>query len=199
MRGWLAAHPHDRPGAKGAIRQRHRIDSARAKMATSQGGIQGYTGVAAVDRKHQILVDAHAHGTESEQEILLPLVTAIRPLLTKDSRMTADAGYHRDAHLQELAALPVDALIADHAMRKRDDRVATQARHQHKPDPLHNTTHVKQPPAVFQPDNFTYDAEARTCVCPAGKALYRKGKTLVTKGFVSEQCRGAKRDGAPCA
>lgn len=52
--------------------------------------------------------------------------------------------------------------------------------------------------STFQPSDFTYDAEARTCVCPAGKSLYRKGQNLVTKGFVSEQFRGAKRDCAPC-
>ena len=199
MRVWLAAHPHDRPGAKGAIRQSNRTDNESAKMATSKGVIQGYTGVAAGDRKHQIIVEAQAHGTGSDQEILLPVVTAIRPLLTKDSRITADAGYHSEANLQELAALPVDALIADIDMRTRDERFATQARHQQKPDPLHNKTHVRQPPAVFHPDDFTYDAEARTCVCPAGKSLYRKGKNLVTNGFVSEQFRGAKRDCAPCA
>ena len=52
---------------------------------------------------------------------------------------------------------------------------------------------------MFQPDDFTYDAEARTCVCPAGKSLYRKGKNLVTNGFVSEQFRGGKRDCGPCS
>jgi len=32
-------------------------------MATSKGVIQGYTGVAAVDDRHQIIVEAQAHGT----------------------------------------------------------------------------------------------------------------------------------------
>ena len=84
-------------------------------------------------------------------------------------------------------------------MRKRDERFATQARHQQQPDPLHNKMPVKQTPAVFQPDDFAYDAEARTCVCPAGKSLYRTGKNLVTNGFVSEQFRGGKRDCGPCS
>ena len=83
-------------------------------------------------------------------------------------------------------------------MRKRDERFATQARHQQKADPLHNKTPKASLPAVFQPDDFTYDADARTCVCPAGKSLYRKGKNLVTNGFVSEQFRGAKRNCASC-
>ena len=41
--------------------------------------------------------------------------------------------------------------------------------------------------------------EARTCVCPAGKSLYRKGASNVTNGYVGEHFRGAKRDCAPCA
>ena len=49
---WLAAHPADRPGANGAVRQSNRTDNESAKMATGNGAIQGYTGVAAVDAKH---------------------------------------------------------------------------------------------------------------------------------------------------
>jgi len=198
MRAWLAAHPDDRPTAKGAIRQSNRTDNERAKMATSKGVIQGYTGVAAVDAKHQIIVEAQAHGTGSEQEVLLPVVKALQPLLADDTYLTADAGYHSEANLQQLAALEITALIADPDMRKRDERFATQARHQQGPDGLHNKTPKASWPAVFQPDDFTYDAEARTWVCPAGKSLYRKGKDLVTNGFVSEQFRGPKGACGPC-
>ncbi len=53
IRGWLARHPDDRRGATGRIRKRNRTDNASAKMATSKGVIQGYTGVAAVDAAHQ--------------------------------------------------------------------------------------------------------------------------------------------------
>ena len=45
-------------------------------MATGKGVIQGYTGVAAVDAQHQIIIEAQAHGTGSEQELLLPVVRA---------------------------------------------------------------------------------------------------------------------------
>ncbi len=41
-------------------------------MAISKGVIQGYTGVAAVDEKAQIIIEAQAHGTGSEQELLIP-------------------------------------------------------------------------------------------------------------------------------
>ena len=41
-------------------------DNDSAKMATSKVVIQGYTGVAAVDSRHQIIVAAVAHGSGSE-------------------------------------------------------------------------------------------------------------------------------------
>ena len=44
-----------------------------------------------------------------------------------------------------------------------------------------------------------YDPDARTCVCPAGKSLYRKGRSNVTNGYVGEHFRGTKRDCMPCA
>lgn len=118
MRQWLAANPEDRKGSKGAIRKSNRTDNESAKMATSKGVIQGYTGVAAVDAKHQIIVEAQAHGTGSEQELLVPVVKAIKstrikkPLIHDTSLITADAGYHSEAGLKELATLEVDALIA---------------------------------------------------------------------------------------
>ncbi|MEP6833419.1 MAG: transposase [Gemmatimonas sp.] len=65
MRAWLAAHPEDRRGPQGNVRQSNRTDNESAKMARSKGVIQGYTGVATVDAKHQIIVDAQAHGTGS--------------------------------------------------------------------------------------------------------------------------------------
>ena len=83
--------------------------------------------------------------------------------------------------------------------RACQERFATQARHQGAPDPLYNKAPGKKTLPLVQPSDFTYDEEARTCVCPAGKPLYRKGQNLVTHGFVSEQFRGAKRDCAPCA
>lgn len=114
-------------------------------------------------------------------------------MLTPHTLLTADAGYHSPATLQELSTLGVDALIADNAMRRRDARFATQEHHQQGPDPLHNKSPAPAPASTFQPRDFTYDAAARTCRCPAGKSLYRKGQSLVTKGSISEQSRGAKR------
>ena len=145
-------------------------------MATDTGVIQGYTGVAAVDAKHQIIVDAQAHGTGSEQALLLPVVEVLATLRTSATVLTADALYHSEANLAALAVLDVPALIADPDRRKRDERFADREHHTSAPNPLHDKSGAaKTALPLFTPSDFTYDADARTGVCPAGKALYRKG------------------------
>jgi hypothetical protein len=167
-------------------------------MATGKGVIQGYTGVAAVDGKHQIIVEAQAHGTGSEQELLVPVVTAMQGVLADNSVITADAGYHSEENLQKIAAMKIAALIADNGMRGRDERFATQDRHKAMPDPLHDKAKTEKKATTYQPSDFTYDAEARTCVCPAGKALYSHGGGIIS-GYAVVRFEGAQRDCLPCA
>ena len=198
IRTWLAAHPTDRHGPTGGLRKSNRTDNESAKMATSNGVLQGYTGVVAVDAAHQIVVAAEAFGTRAEQECLLPMVEAAGAVSTKETLITADAGYHSEANLQALAAAGVDALIADGQVRARDERFATQPRHRAAPDPLHDKSPASDVARVFQPADFQFDATARTCVCPAGKSLYRKGAQLATKGYLADRFQGAKRDCGPC-
>lgn len=200
IREWLAAHPEDRRGVKGAIVKSNRTDNASAKMATGKGVIQGYTGVAAVDAAHQIIVEAQAHGTGSEQALLLPVVTAMQTLLTPASVITADAGYHSERNLQQLATLPGTALIADNEMRQRDERFAGQDRHKTAPDPLHDKSapETTAPPALYQASDFHYDAAGRTCVCPAGKTMVRNGRHRVVRDDIWEQYQGKARDCGPC-
>ena len=72
IREWLEQHPHERRSAKGKVRLSNRTDSESAKMATGKGVVQGYTGVAAVDEKHQVIVEAQAHGTGSQPRTARP-------------------------------------------------------------------------------------------------------------------------------
>ncbi len=51
---------------------------------------------------------------------------------------------------------------------------------------------------MFTAADFTYDAEARTGVCPAGKSLYRCGGNRKIKDNVGAPFRSAKRDCGPC-
>lgn len=182
------------------MRKSNRTDNESAKMATSKGVIQGYTGVATVDAAHQILVDAQAHGVGAEQELLLPVLEATAALLTAETVITADAGYHSEANLRALAETGVPALIADGGMRKRDARFATQDRYAALPNPLHDKSKpARKPPEVFGPDAFRYDPVARTCVCPAGKSLQRRGAARITNDHIGAHFQGAKRNCGPCA
>ncbi len=181
----------------GAVRKSNRTDNASAKTATSKGVIRGYTGIAAVDAAHQIIVVAQAHGTRSELELLVPIVEALQPLRGATTLITVAAGYQSEANFRVLDAMSVNAPIADRDLRQRDERFATQGRHQQAPHPLHNKTATPTTPTVFTPTDFTYDAVARTCVCPAGKSLYRRGGHRKTNSHRGAHFRGAKRASTP--
>lgn len=198
LRQWLADHPKDRKGSKGALRKSNRTDPESAKMATAKGVIQGYTGVAAVDARQQIIVEAQAHGTGSEQELLLPMIEATRSQAAPDTLYTADAGYHSAINLAALEATGIKALIADNGMRQRDERFKEQARHKQQADPLYDKTHPKQPAKRYRPQDFKLDPLTGTCICPAGKPLYRNGSNCRHNGYVASKYTGTLRDCLPC-
>ena len=198
LRQWLTEHPEDRKGAKGKVIKSNRTDNESAKMATSKGVIQGYTGVAAVDDRHQIIVEAQAHGTGSEQALLMPMVEAAAPHCTPDTLITADAGYHSDANLKALAGQDRPALIADNQMRKRDERFKEQDKYKALPDPLYDKAHPKKTAGHYRPKDFDYDPEAGTCRCPAGTFLYQNGSNCNHNGHLAVKFQGALRDCGPC-
>jgi transposase len=199
LRQWLVAHPDERKGASGKAVQSNRTDNESAKMATDKGVIQGYCGVAAVDDRHQIIVEAQAHGTGSEQALLMPMAAAVAPVATAQTLLTADAGYHSDANMTALAQRGIPALIADTGMRGRDPRFKDRERHKAKPDPLHDKTHPKKAARHYRPQDFRYDPDAGTCVCPAGKSLYQNGANCIHNGHIAVKFQGALRDCQPCA
>ncbi len=198
IRGFLATHT-ERRSEKGAIRKSNVTDNDSAKMATSKGVIQGYTAVAAVDGKAQGIVAAQAHGSGSEQSVLMPMVEKTKALRTDQTIVTADAGYHSEANLQALHDAGVPALIADGLMRRRDERFAEQGRYKALPDPLYDkASPSKRAEAKFRPEDFSYDAANGTCICPAGKKLYSTGSACSTHGRMHHKFQGAKRDCVPC-
>src|SRR5690554_2218334 len=82
-------------------------DNESAKMTTSKGMIQGYNGVATIDRKHQIIVDAQAFGHGQEHHTLEPVVTVIKErfkrleikkniFTPKGTQLTADTGFSNE-------------------------------------------------------------------------------------------------------
>lgn len=61
IKDWLK-NKDDRTGRGGKPVKSNITDNESAKMATSKGVIQGYVGVALVDKKHQVIVGAEAYG-----------------------------------------------------------------------------------------------------------------------------------------
>ncbi|PKO34435.1 MAG: DDE transposase [Betaproteobacteria bacterium HGW-Betaproteobacteria-7] len=198
LRQWLTVHPKDRKGSQGSIRKSNRTDPDSAKMATGKGVIQGFTGVAAVDAKHQIIIEAQAHGSGSEQELLLPVIRATQAHATPETLYTADAGYHSERNLKALADEKIDALIADNGMRQRDERFKDQGKHKAKPDPLYDKAHPKKAAKRYRPQDFTLDPATGICTCPAGKPLYRNGTNCIHNGHVATKYSGTLRDCLPC-
>ena len=167
LRDFLKKNPEDRQGSKGSIRLSNRTDNESAKMATSKGVVQGYTGVATVDEQAQIIVDAQAHGTGSEQELLLPAIEATASLRHADTVITADAGYHSAANLKALNEQQINAYVPDNGYRKRDERYADQYVHAAKPDPLRNKAGQAKKPKCFKSADFQLAEDYSHCVCTA--------------------------------
>ena len=73
--------------------------------------LQGYIGVAAVDGEHQVIVEAQAHGTPHEHDLLKPVIDGVRDHLAAigvagaagGAAFLADAGYHSERGLETLA------------------------------------------------------------------------------------------------
>jgi len=167
-------------------------------MKTSHGVIQGYNGVAAVDNKHQIIVEAQAYGQGPEQDLLLPMVDGIdrrfeamgESDVLKQSQVTADSGFHSQSGLKGLAERRIDGYIADPKMRQRDprfvDRDKYKARHRKERAAYEGRS------GLFKPRDFDYDPEHRTCICPAGHALYRNGRHNNIAGRLAEKYTAPK-------
>jgi len=198
IRRWLEDNPHDRRGVKNGIRQSNRTDNQSAKMSTEKGVIQGYTAVAAVDDKHQIIVQAQAHGVGQEQELLIPIVEALQPLLAPDTVVSTDAGYYSKANVQALDQRGVQACLPDPHYRKRDARYAGQQQHRDKPDALWDKRPKPDKVPLFGPKQFKVAPDLSHCICPAGKRLYRNGRHHNLKGFEAVKFTGTKRDCSAC-
>ena len=193
----------ERKGRSGKEVQSNITDPDSAKMKTSHGVIQGYTGVAAVDGKHQVVVAAEAFGTGQEHGLLEPMIDQMREAfngekvkdgdeILREAKVLADSGYHCGETLDSLEEQQVDAYIADKGFRGRDPRFATASRHKPKEPPKPKTDKT-----LFAAADFQADIEKQTCTCPAGKAMWLKCARAKISGrlFMQFQAHQADCDG----
>jgi len=196
---WLARHRQERKSAKGKVRLSNRTDNESAKMATGKGVVQGYTGVAAVDDQHQIVVAAQAHGSGSEQELLWPVTEGLEGMRADHTVLCADSGYHSEDNLKALEARGIEAFIPDNGYRKRDARYDGQEQHKAKPDALWDKSDKPAAkPKLFQPHDFQVAQDLSHCICPAGKRLYRNGANCNIGGRRAIKFTGTQRDCENC-
>jgi len=165
-------------------------DNESAKMLTSKGTIQGYNGVATVDKKHQVIVDAQAFGEGAEHHTLAPVIETIQARYKKlgisdnifetQTIFTADTGFANEANMKYLHENNINAYVPDNQFRSRDPKFAKQ---KEKYGKRHRDT-LKGETSVIPASEFQYDPIQKSCVCPAGESLSYRGERRVNEQTV---------------
>lgn len=204
IKAWLDDND-DKPGKGGTPIKSNITDNESAKIKTGKGVIQGYDGVACVDAKHQIVVDAQAFGEAQEHDLLQPMIAQARESFRairgrdvfKTVKVTADSGFYNTANVTHLYEHGIDGYLPDLGFRKRDPRFAQveryRARAKHDRLAYYGKTHKH-----YTSPDFHYDAKTHRCICPAGKRLYSNGRSLNLNGYETLRFRGAKQTCLPC-
>lgn len=189
-------------GRRGKELKSNITDNDSAKMKTSHGVIQGYNGIVAVDDKHQIILHAEAFGEGQDHQLLKPTLEGVKTNLNslaaypktsplKGKKLAADAGFHNEANIQQCANEGIDAYIADNKFRKRDPRFAD-AEHYNR------EKNAKKKSTQFSNEDFIYDENKCTCICPAGVSLALKTTNAIIDNTVYVTFHGYRKDCRPC-
>jgi len=151
-------------------------DNESAKMTTSKGTIQGYNGIATVDKKHQIIVDAQAFGEGQEHHTLQPVLNSMYKRFKRlgiqldDPIITADTGYANEANMKYLHENNINGYIPDNKFRQRDPKFKDQQANHTRRKPI--TGKTKTTLSVIPASEFEFDPVNKTCVCPAKETMW---------------------------
>jgi transposase len=176
IRLWLGSNK-EKTGAQGKPIKSNITDNDSAKMPSSHGVIQGYNGIATVDEKHQVIVDAQAFGEGHEAKSLEAVVQSVQHSfgtlekkidVFKEVVLTADSGIHSEDSVRKLLEAGVDAYVADNRFRLRDPRFADMQEHKKKTTDRKRTSRARK---YFSADDFVFDEATGRLVCPAGKLM----------------------------
>jgi len=163
-------------------------DNESGKMLTSKGTIQGYNGVAAADKKHQIVVEAQAFGEGQEHHTLKPMIDGIRDryrragicedIIAEQAVVTADTGFANEANYEYVKLESINAYIPDNQFRSRDPRHKKQ---KEKYGKRHQDI-AKGLMKVIPASDFSINFKNKTCRYPAGNDLWLKSETIEKNG-----------------
>ena len=177
-------------------------DNESAKMTTSKGTIQGYNGIASVDKKHQIIIGADAFGEGQEYHTLKPILKGIKQryqklglsddIFAQGVIVTADTGFANEANMKYLHEETINAYIPDNQFRSRDPRFKD-----HKKKHPRESRAKKGSTQIFPAEDFSFNQSSMSCICPNGEALSSRGiitdsnnnKSARFEGRLT-QCRG---------
>ena len=168
-------------------------DNDSAKMTTSKGTIQGYNGIAAVDKKHQVVVLAKALGEGQEHHSLQPVLVDIKNrfrrlkisnnLYKEGTVITADTGFANEANMAYLHQNRINAYIPDNQFRSRDPRFQEHKnKYARKPAVTGTPWSQAKKPAVIPASEFHFDPKALTCICPEQQQLSYRGTRIDAQG-----------------
>ncbi len=177
---WLDENP-DKKGTRNNAIQSNITDNDSAKLKTSHGMIQGYSGIAVSDQKHQVVLSADVIGSVDERQSVEPIVHQTRSNLPDDdpfksAKFSADSGFCSESTLEFLFENEIDAYVADQNFRKRDERFKEADRYYPK-----ERTKLKTA-GKFTPKDFHVNPETLVCTCPAGKRMWLKSRNPKTHG-----------------
>ncbi len=178
-------------------------DNESAKMTTSKGTIQGYNGIATVDKKHQIIVDAQAFGEGQEHHTLQPVLNAVRERFTRlgidphDPIITADTGYANEANMRYLYENNINGYIPDNQFRRRDPKFSEQKNNHGLRRSI--TGKKKGSSSVIPASEFQFDPVTKTCCCPAGETMWLRSERIDKHGHTKTFFEGRLTKCRVCA
>ena len=163
-------------------------DNDSGKMTTSKGTIQGYNGIAAVDQRHQIIIDAQAYGEGQEYHTLQPVLDTIdarykrlninEAIYQTGVVVTADTGYANDENYHYLRDKGINAYVPDQHFRQRDKRYQGQ-KEKHGKRHQDDIKYIKK---VIPSSDFDFNLKGKSCHCPEGNEMWLKNEVVTPEG-----------------
>lgn len=190
-------------GSEGKEIQSNVIDNESVKMPTSHGVIQGYNAQALVDSKHQVILAAEVFSSQDHENLKPMLEGAKKNVVAigndetyfQGKQLTADSNYHSLKSLTVCNDEKIDAYIPDIQFRKRDQRLAEQARFK---DGVHGRQRPAAKPSLFTASDFSFDPSKQVYLCPQGKELTCHARNQVNRYRTYDIYHAREDDCTPC-